>query len=75
MMISPWYRKVISPSLSNSDSVVYMFLNFPKANNFNPSTMKRINEKLDLVEKNKTANVLVTVSAIPKFYSTGLDLK
>jgi enoyl-CoA hydratase/carnithine racemase len=52
-----------------------MFLNFPKANNFNLHTIKKINEKLDLVEKNKTASVLVTVSAIPKYYSTGLDLK
>ena len=52
-----------------------MIFNAPKANNFKPSFVDLINKKLDIVEADPEPCALVTMSAIPKFYSSGLDLK
>jgi len=57
------------------DSVYYLILNHPKANNFSTEFVRKINEKLDIVEKDEEPCTLVTISTLDKFFSTGLDLK
>ena len=53
--------------------VFILVLNKP-ANTFSTDFIRKINAKLDEVEKTPEGNCLVTVSTDPKSFSTGLEL-
>jgi len=61
--------------LEKKDNVYYLFLNSPKANNFNTDFVRQINAQLDIVEKDENICALVTTSTLNRFFSTGLDIK
>lgn len=51
-----------------------MILN-KKTNNFNFDFIRKINEKLDIVENFEGPTCLITTSSNKRYFSTGLDLK
>jgi len=51
-----------------------LILNKP-TNSFSTAFVRKINDKLDEVEKTEGPACLVTTSTDPKIYSTGLDLQ
>jgi enoyl-CoA hydratase/carnithine racemase len=59
--------------LKQEGDVFILILN-KGSNNFSFDFMRKIHEKLDLVEAHKGPACLITTSSSPKFYSTGLDL-
>lgn len=56
------------------DNVFILILNKP-SNSFSFDFIRKINEKLDEVEKSEGQACLMTVSTDPKIYSTGLELR
>ena len=55
---------------------VYVMVLNRKINTFTTDFIRKINEKLDVVENSGDSEcALITVSSNEKFFSTGLDLK
>jgi len=60
--------------LKQEGNVFIMIFNKDQ-NNFNFDFMRKIHEKLDIVEKHEGPTCLITTSSTEKFFSTGLDIK
>mmetsp|Transcript_24428 Transcript_24428/g.21687 ORF Transcript_24428/g.21687 Transcript_24428/m.21687 type:complete len:243 (-) Transcript_24428:45-773(-) len=59
--------------LKNHDGIFILYLNTDE-NRFNPTSVNKIHDALDIVEAHKGPTALITVSTSPKIWSNGLDL-
>jgi enoyl-CoA hydratase/carnithine racemase len=65
---------VILKKSDQLSGLFFLVLN-KKTNNFNFDFLRKINEKLEIVESNEGPTCLITTSSSSRYFSTGLDLK